>query len=304
MISLDEKRVHGPDTDPETAIVASETGVGIVSLAGGRVGSVSLRYREPAHDVATEDGRIVVGTDEGVLELVVPADGNDPDGRAIRELGGPAPTTALAVDEQGTVLAGGDGGLARRNGNREWHSLGSVEPREPMGETRAIDGDFLASSEGVFRVAGDELRYSGLDDAADVSSVGIPHTATAEGLYALGNGWLAILEGGFSVVAADPETAGPGALGRAHAVSSEDGGADGGSDDNGSSDDGSEVYEHVDGNWQRRALPTDDRVVDVAYGKRPYAVTEKGTFLVSDGDEWRTHPLGLRGVRALAIAFR
>ncbi|PSQ20662.1 hypothetical protein BRD01_13940 [Halobacteriales archaeon QS_8_65_32] len=99
MISLDEKRVHGPDTDPETAIVASETGVGIVSLAGGRVGSVSLRYREPAHDVATEDGRIVVGTDEGVLELVVPADGNDPDGRAIRELGGPAPTTALAVDE-------------------------------------------------------------------------------------------------------------------------------------------------------------------------------------------------------------
>lgn len=270
MSSLDEKRVYDPDTDPETAIVASETGVASVSLAGGRVGSVSLRYRDPATDVATRGERVAVATGVGVFELA---------GENARDLGGPRPANAVAIDDQGRTLAGGEGALSRRV-DGEWHRLGSVV------EIRAIDGDLVASSEGVFRIVGDELRYSGLNDVFDVASAGIPHAASSTGLYALANGWIGVLEGSVSVVAADPETANPGSPGRAHAVGTD------------------HAYEHTEDGWQRRAFPTEEAVVDVAYGETAYAVTENGTFLVDDGEDWRTHPLGLRGVRSLAIVSR
>lgn len=279
MSSIDEKRVYARNTDPETAIVASETGAANVSLAGGRVGRVSLRYRDAAADVAARDERALVATDAGVLDLAGEepytlgasnGDGNDT----------PSPASAVAIDDSGRALAASGEVVFRYedgDGEGTWRRLGAA------GEIRAIDGDLVASREGVFRIDEEGLRYSGLDDAFDVASAGTPHAATSEGLYALGNGWMAVLEGAFSTVTADPGTASTGTLGRAHAIGD------------------IHVYEHVESDWQRRAIPIDERVVDVAYGEGTYAVTDDGTLLVDDGEDWRTHPLGLRGVRAFAV---
>ncbi|PSP72226.1 hypothetical protein BRC86_12820 [Halobacteriales archaeon QS_3_64_16] len=279
MSSLDEKRVHDPNTEPERAVVASDTGTALCSIAGGRLGSASLVHRAVAADAATDGERIVLASEEAVLEL---------DGGVIEELGyGPA--SAVSIDDRGRVLAAGEGGLARLE-DGEWHSIRPVGPNGPAGEIRAIEGDLLASTAGVYRITSGELRYSGLGAARDVTSVGTPRAATDTGLYALGNGWLEEHNGEFSMIGADPEPSSPGALGRAHAA-----GLGG-------------LYEHVEAGWQRRAVPTEERVVDVAYGETTYAVTEDGTLLIADdgkgNERWRTHPLGLQGVRALAITPR
>jgi hypothetical protein len=279
MSSLDEKRVHDPNFEPERAVVASETGVAFLSIAAGRVGSVSLAHREPAADVATNGDRIVVASEEAVLEL---------DGEEVEELGyGPA--SAVSIDDRDRVLAACEDGLARHE-DGEWRSLGSVGPDGSVGEIRAIEGDLLASITGVYRITNGELRYSGLEGTRDVTSVGTPRAATDTGLYALGNGWLEELDSEFTTVSADPETSSPGALGRAHAA------GPGG------------FYEHVEGGWQRRALPIEEPVADVGYGETAYAVADDGTLLIEDdgkeNERWRTHPLGLQGVRALAVASR
>jgi hypothetical protein len=269
--SIDEKRVHGPDSDPRTAYIASETGVATVALVGERVGGVSLVYREPARDVAACGDRVLVATAEDVVKVV---------GEEAEALGfGPA--RAVGVDAYRTTLAGGEEGLARydaeEGGTETWRSLGSV------GEVRAIDGDLVASSEGVYRVAGEGAQYSGLDDASDVTSAGMPHAATSSGLYALGNGWLEALTGAFTVVTSDPRTASPGVLGRAHAVST------------------NEFYEHTAEGWRVRALPGEGTVVDVAYGDGTYAVTDEGTLLTNVDENWREHPIGVRDVRAIDV---
>jgi hypothetical protein len=284
MSSIDEKRVHDPDSEPERAVVASETGVAVLSIAAGRVGSASLAHRALATDVATSGDRIVVASEGDVLEL------GERDGEAVEKVEelGYGPASAVSIDDRGRVLAAGDGELARREDD-EWHSIEFVESDGPAGEIRAIEGDLIASAAGIYRLADGRVRYSGLEGVRDVTSVGVPHAATEGGLYALGNGWREVLDGAFETVGADPETSRPGALGRAHAVSTE----------------GS--YAHTEDGWQRRALPTDEAVVDVAYGETVYAVTERGTLLIGDdetGETWRTHPLGLRDVKALAIAAR
>lgn len=267
MSSIDEKRVYDPDTDAETAFVASDTGLAAISIAGGRVGNVSLRYREPAYDVVTTEDRVLVATDEGVLELAT---------EGARELGG-GPVVTVALDDRGRVLAGGGETLSRLDDGR-WRALGSV------GEIRAIDGDLVASEEGIYRIVGDEPRYSGLGDVWDVTSAGRPHAATAEGLYALANGWTDVLMGAFSVVSADPRTATHGALGRAYAVGDD------------------ACFEHTAEGWERRS-PTKAEILDVVYGEGTCAVTAED-LLLADGEDWRTHPLGLEGVHALAIAPR
>ena len=273
MSTIDEKRVYDPDTDPETAYVASDSGVATVSLVGERVGGVSLARREPARDVATSGERVVVATDDDVVELT--------NGESRKLDFGPA--TAVAIDDRGAVLAAGERRLARyaagENAAGEWRSLGQLS----AGEIRAIDGDLVASSEGAYRIAGGEVRYSGLGDVSDVTSAGTPHAATSDGLYALANGWQGVLEGAFAVVTGDPRTATPSALGRAHAIS-----GDGG-------------YEYGGERWQPRTLPTEQSVVDVAYGAGVYAVTGDGTLLTDVGRGWREHPVGVRGVRAIAV---
>ena len=278
MSSLDEKRVHDPDSESERVVVASETGAALLLIAGGRVGSVSLTHREPAADIATDGERIVLASEGAVLEL-----GEE----NVEELGYD-PASAVSIDDRGRVLAAGEDGLARQE-DGEWRSLELVGSDGPAGEIQAIEDGLIASAAGVYRIADGGLRYSGLEAARDVTSVGTPRAATDGGLYALGNGWLEERNGEFAMVSADPEASSPGALGRAHAASTEG------------------FYVHAEGDWQRRALPTEEQVVDVAYGETVYAVTDDGTLLIEDDrktNAWRTHPLGLRGVHALAIASR
>ena len=186
MSSLDEKRVHGANTQPTALFVASDIGLTRVAVAGERVGEIELRDRRPARDL-THDGELAVATDEDVLI-----------GEALAQTGfGPA--TAVGFRD-GLVAAAPDGRVARRTDD-EWHDVGTVET------VHAIDGDLLATDGGVYRLTDDGLTHAGLDAVRDVATAGIPRAATATGLYRLGNGWMDDLDGDFRMVSADGERA-------------------------------------------------------------------------------------------------
>lgn len=186
MSSIDEKRVHGANTDPTAVFVASDIGLTRVAVAGERVGEIKLRDRRPARDLAC-NGELAVATDEDVLV-----------GEALTESGfGPA--TAVGFDD-GLVAAAPDGRVARRVDD-EWHDMDTV------GTVHAIDGDLLATDGGVYRLTDDGLTHAGLDAVRDVAVGGVPRAATATGLYRLGNGWMDDLDGDFTMVSADGERA-------------------------------------------------------------------------------------------------
>lgn len=174
------------------------------------------------------------------------------------------PATAVGYCE-GFVAAGG-GRIARFDG--AWETLSELDG------VRAIDGGMVAAESGIHRLDG---THVGLDDAFDVSTVETPLAATEAGLYYLANGWMRAREGRFSVVASDGD--------RAHAAT------------------GAELYVRgADfGTWRPVELPTDQPVVDIAYGDGVYAVTRDGTVLVDAGDGWRHRSIGLTGVRGLAV---
>lgn len=188
MSSIDEKRVHGPNTQPIALFVAADIGLLRATVAGERVGEVSLFDRRPAHDLALADGRVVVATDEDVL---IASDGS-------LEPTGFGPATAIGIADR-FVAAAPDGTVARRDDDG-WVECGTVD------SVRAIDGDLIAAADGVYRLADDDLDYVGLDDVRDVAH-GTPRAATATGLYRLGNGWLDELDGDFEMVADGPEGA-------------------------------------------------------------------------------------------------
>ncbi|WP_049902502.1 HVO_0234 family beta-propeller protein [Halococcus agarilyticus] len=269
MSSIDEKRVHGPNADPVALFVASETGLARVTAVGARIGEIELVDRDAARDLALCDGRLAAATDEDVF-LGVGADA-EPTG-----FGG-----ATAIGFDGTLLAAASDGTVARRIDGEWTAVGSVE------EPRAIDGDLVAAADGIYRCSDTDCQHVGLDAVRDVAAAGTPHAATADGLYRLGNGWLQAFEGSFSMVCADRSTAEPGALGRAHAAT-----------------DGT-LYRHADGEWTI-VDGIEKRVVDVAYTGTGtevggvYAVAADGTLLSKTDDAWRDHPLGLRGVEAIA----
>lgn len=286
MGTIDEKRVYGDRSGATEAYVACGVGVVRVSVSGDSVGEFGLRERCDARDVAATDGAIAVATDEDVL---VRAPGDDSD--AVFEPTAFGPAVSVGWAEGDLLAAGPDGRVARLDrGASGWNSLSVPEVLSVC----AVDGDLVGTDAGVYRVRGDDLEHVGLTDVRDVSAAGIPLAATANGLYALGNGWIRSREGDFAVASADPASE-SGRLERAHAVA------------------GREVYEHADGEWPARG-EFEDRVVDVAYGEATYAVTEAGTFLAAetgrgeegrDGDVevegWRSHPLGMRDVRAVAV---
>ncbi|MFC6766968.1 HVO_0234 family beta-propeller protein, partial [Natrinema soli] len=95
--------------------------------------------------------------------------------------------------------------------------------------------------------------------------------------------WMAVLEGAFDTVGADPRSE-PGRLVRAHAVTDET------------------IYEYApdDDAW-RESDRSADSVIGFGYGETTYAVTEKGTFLAASDGEWRTRTLGVRDVTGIAI---
>ncbi|EMA36221.1 HVO_0234 family beta-propeller protein [Halococcus hamelinensis] len=249
MSTIDEKRVHAANTDPVALFVATDVGLVRVSVAGERVGEIGLLDRRSARDVATTGETIAVATDEDVLV-----------GEDLDETGfGPATAVGFSDD---LFAAAPDGTVARRTDD-EWLDCGQLEG------IRAIDDDLIAAEDGVYRLADDELSYSGLDDVHDVTG-GTPRAATASGLYRLGNGWVNELDGGFEMVAGGPS-------GVAHAVTET-------------------AFYAFDGEWTR-VDGVGRRVVDVARGV--YAVSADGTLLTATDDGWREHPLGTPGAHAV-----
>jgi len=268
MPSVREKRVYVAQADTVEAYVAADLGVAVARVSGDTVGEFSLVERCTGRDVAATAHGVAAATDEDVL--VGDADGFEGTGF------GPA---VAVTNLDGDVLAAGeDGHVARYDG--DWTTVGTVDA-----EVRALDADLVAAADGVHRLTDDGFAPAGLDDAQDVAAAGVPHAATPDGLFYLGNGWMDALEGAFSVVAGDPATASAGDLGRAHAATADD------------------LYAHDGGDWQRVDLPVEESVADVAYAADAHVIlTEPGTLAVDAGEGVRHRSLGLRGARALAVA--
>lgn len=258
MGTLEEKRVFGDRTGHREAYVATADGLARVAVSGDRVGEFELVSTIPARDVAgapreEADGRLVVATADDVLV-----------GPTLEPTGfGPA----VAVgDAGGPVAADRAGGLARLEADT-WTPLADVPT------VRAIDGDLVATTDGVYRLDG---RHAGLDDVRDVAAAG-PLAGTGTGLYRLGNGWLSEREGATDVVATDGD--------RAHAVTED-----------------TLVSRDRDG-WIAVEVPVQETVVDVAYAEAVCAVTAAGSFLTSaDGrTDWHHVPLGLSRPTAMTV---
>lgn len=289
-ISLDEKRIFDAAADVETVLVATEMGVASISVSGEQIGRFGLEVRCVARDVAAVPGEAAVATEDGVLrshgtEFVAT---------------GFAPAVAVGYHEEVLVAADETGRVARYDeAADEWSTVGTLDA-----DVRAIDGDLLATDEGVFRMRPGEsdLTHAGLDDVRDVAATGIPHAANADGLYALGNGWMRDVEGDATVVEIDRHTASAGGVDRAHAV------VDGGllaHDIVGQSptSDRNVTRSGDDGAWLSVDLPVDEEAAAVAYGsERPYVVTADGTLLLEgDAGEWHYRSLGLGGVGGVAV---
>lgn len=264
-ISLDEKRVYGDTVEETRAFVASDVGVTRVEVAGDQIGRFSMVYDDPATSIAGADGRLVVGTESEVLI----GTGDD-----FVETGfGPADVVGIA---DGTPLAvSPDGAVGRLQGD-DWESIGTVT------RPRRMDGDLLATRDGVVRVADGLVDLGGGTDVRDVAAAG-PYAATGHGLLSYADGWTRIAGGDCTIVVADGD--------RAHAVS----------------DDGLLVASGDD--WLVRDLPADAAFADLGYGESLYAVTADGTFFVyADPDlapdgrgGWRSRALGVRHVVGLAV---
>lgn len=181
---------------------------------------------------------------------------------------------AVAVSTEGPIAAPPDGEVARYDG-AEWRTLGTV------GEPQAIAGEWIAAGDGLYRIENERLDRRG-PAARDVTADPVPTAATADGLYRFTDDeWDREREGAFHAVAGGSE--------RTLAV-----GEDG-------------LIERRDGEWVRREPPTDERIVDVGYGRGIVAVTSAGTILVDppaakDGAAgWRSRSLGLSDVSELAV---
>jgi hypothetical protein len=273
-IGIDEKRVYDGDERSTTVYVAASTGVVAVSVVAERVGEFELAARCTARDVASGPAGVAVATEDAVL-----LDAGDGARSTAVESSeqfvemGFGEAVAVAVHGMDVLAAAPDGSVGRyRDG--AWHDLGAVTAVNRM------DGDLLATEDGVYRALDESLRHSGLAHAKDVSAAGVPLAVTDEALYQLGNGWVDVATGAFRFVAADPG-ASEGALGRAHA----------GTDDT--------LYAHHDGDWTI-ATQLERPVVDVAYGDTVYAVSADGRFVAEAPDGWRHQELGVRDVTALA----
>lgn len=254
MSSIEEKRVYTENTGETVIYLASEIGVVRVSVSDDQIGDFGIEQQCVTRDLAWV-GKLAVATDEDVL------------------LGGDAtgfgPAVAVGGDDE-PVAAGPEGRVGRYNGN-EWGNIGHVDG------VRAVDGDLLATSKGLYRV-GSDLQHVGLTEANDVSTQGIPIAAAEEGVYRLGNGWMRDLEGKFDRVTG---TGSAGELHRACALG-----------------EGGKLYVY-DGEWREHKTP--ERFAAVGVGEAFYGVTVDGVLFVDAGDGWRSQVLGVSGVRAMVV---
>lgn len=286
MGDMDEDRVYDDRRRETVAYLATGRGVATVRVASDRVGRFALAHRCVARDVAATADRVYAATPEGVLATDAGGAGATggqaaPSQAEFESLGFPDAVAVTASD--GAVLAADADGTVARHSDDAWEPVGTVE------EVRALSGDLVAASDGVYRPVGGELRNVGLDAVRDVAGTGVPLAATDDGLYRLGNGWLSEREGAFAVVGAGVVDGGPEE--RAHAATAET------------------LYAREGDKWAPVDLPVEEAVADVAYGECVYAVTGDGTFLVEADPErtadgtggWRHRSLGLPEVTALAV---
>jgi hypothetical protein len=280
MHSIEEKRVYGDREGAITAYVASAIGVVRVRVAGDTVGEFGLHERCDARDVAASGDAVAVATDEDVRMLDFGA-GNDAPGDGPFVETGFGPAVAVGSDGETLLAADAEGRVARLDAESDdWTVLSGG----PVGPVRAIDGGLVGAEDGVYRVRNGTLEHAGLTDVRDVAAAGVPLAATADGLYALGNGWMETLEGSFETVAADPRARQEPA--RAHAVSQ-----------------GTVHARRADGTWYEYDRSS-DAVVGIGYGETTYAVTEDGEFRSATPDAaepWRSRTLGVGTVRAVAV---
>lgn len=269
MDTMADERVYTDETGAETLHLATELGVVAVSVSDDRIGEFHLRRRCRAHDVATAGGYVAAATDDDVVVCDRRADA----GFVATGFG---PATAVGF-RGGRLLAGDAGGrVARLDADGGDPAEGAWTPVGSTGEVRAIDGDFIAAADGVYRVGSEALHSVGLDDARDVDRE--PLVAAGSGLYKLGNGWLEVQPDSAAAVDAAGD--------RGLAVC------------------GGGLYARDDGAWVAAEVPFDDdaTAAAVAHGTAAYAVTEAGRVAVRvSGGEWRARSLGVGGVVAAAV---
>lgn len=289
-----DRRLFGDRRDTFEAIIACELGVGRASLAADRVGEVSIERRCQATCVTASENRIVAGTKTGVII---------DDGDGFEQLGRSFEAAAVGSLESGArelLAATADGQVCIWSGSGEWDDIGTVD------SPRRFCGSFLAAGDGVYHV-NEAFEHVGLASAHDVAmarehdgpnqasdqSGRTIFTATDDGLFRYSGDssdgtWEREHDRASRVVVAAGE--------RVHAV-----------DDEG-------ILKRGDGHWCRIATPA--KPVDLDYTDRLVGITEDGTLLLDAGDteqtadrtepadgqsQWRTHPLGLRGVAELAV---
>lgn len=251
-MDITEKRVYADREGKTDAFLATGAGLARVSVSADQIGEFGLERRGEVTDVAADEGRLAVAAED----VLVATD----DGFAETGFG---PATAVGFDGD-AVLAAGDERVARYDDG--WTTTAELD------EVRALDGDLVATADGVVRIDGTSV---GLTDARDVAAGEPPLAATGDGLYHLGNGWMRDVGGDFRGVAVDGERAGAATA--------------------------DALYERVDGEWREREVPL-SAVADVTHAPDAvYAVSPDGTFAVDAGDGWRTRALGLPEVRALVV---
>lgn len=287
MGDIEEDRVYDAPSGEETVFVANDLGVGAasVSLASGRVGRFSLDRQCGARDVAAAEGWVAVATDEDVLVRTS-------DGEYVETGFGPADAVGFDRGPPLDLLAASPAAEIGRVVDLAEDPTGWLEIADVDAPVRAIEGPFVAAADGVYRASPDSLNDTGLDDARDVSTPGVPLVATGDGLYRLGAGWMRELDGPADAVATDPATE-DGTFGRAFAV------VDGRlyEHDPGTGPDGGDSS---DDDWRERSTP-EGPVVDVAFGENAYAITANGTLLVDAGDGWEYRSIGLADPVGVAV---
>ena len=274
-ISLDEKRVFEERRGVALAFVASGIGLARVEISDDQIGRFGLVQRGTANDVAVNafEGTVAVATADDVLVG---------DGEGFNQTGfGSAVAVAVSFTD-GLVAADADGSLARYDG-ADWTSIGTVA--EPV---TAMDGNLVATEDGVHRIKDDHVDALGLDVVRDVAAAG-PFAATSEGVHRYVDGeWTTEIEGDANAVAtADARDGGRHGRGSIAVV------------------DGTTVERTADG-WAGTECPASD-VVDVAVGRASYAITGDGTLFVDpptakDGAAgWASRSLGLTNVAAIGV---
>ena len=265
-ISLDEKRVYGDKRDQTSVFVASDMGVTRVEVAGDQIGRFSLEHGGTATSIAGADGQLVVGTESDVLV-------GTGEGFAETNFGEAA---VVGLDDGTPLAVAPDGTVARLEGD-DWVTVGSVTG------PRRMDGNLLATKDGVVRVAAGLYDMDAGPAVRDVAAAG-PYAATADGLLSYADDeWERVAGGDCTLVASDGE--------RAHAVS-EDG-----------------LLVRRDDGWEVHDLPAETALADLAYGESLSAVSADGTVFVYADPElspdgqggWGSRALGVRNVVGLAV---